>query len=136
MSSGPEYCGSPISFTHVPDLVPCSYDDNSTDPSPSPPMVSAHLSPLPRLTPKLIKLPTDVLQPQSLYEFLRQSYIIPSIYRHATANHQFHRIHRSDSPPDRRPPTTALKYISRQRDRLQYAHSAPSPESCVPTRFP
>ncbi|KAL9639519.1 MAG: hypothetical protein Q9164_000872 [Protoblastenia rupestris] len=36
-----EYCGSPLSFTNVPDLM-SSYDDlSTTDPSPSPPAVCA-----------------------------------------------------------------------------------------------
>jgi len=39
MMPGAEYCGSPMAFSNVPDLVPCTFDDVSTDPSPSPPVV-------------------------------------------------------------------------------------------------
>ena len=39
MQPGSDYCNSPMSFASVPDLVPCRFDDVSTDPSPSPPMV-------------------------------------------------------------------------------------------------
>ena len=35
-----DYCASPMSFPNVPELLSCSFDDVSTDPSPSPPMVS------------------------------------------------------------------------------------------------
>ena len=37
-----DYCNSPMSFSNVPDLV-SSYDDMTTDPSPSPPMVCESL---------------------------------------------------------------------------------------------
>ena len=40
VTQGPDYCASPMSFANVPELMPCAYDDASTDPSPSPPMVS------------------------------------------------------------------------------------------------
>ena len=40
VTQGADYCGSPMSFANVPELMPCAYDDASTDPSPSPPMVS------------------------------------------------------------------------------------------------
>ena len=38
MAPRTEYCDSPMSFATVPDLMP-SYEDLSTDPSPSPPEV-------------------------------------------------------------------------------------------------
>lgn len=40
VTQGADYCASPMSFANVPELMPCAYDDASTDPSPSPPMVS------------------------------------------------------------------------------------------------
>ncbi|KAL2052238.1 hypothetical protein ABVK25_007397 [Lepraria finkii] len=43
MSPGNDYCASPMSFTNVPELMPCAYDDASTDPSPSPPMMYSSL---------------------------------------------------------------------------------------------
>lgn len=44
MTPGADYCASSMSFTSVPDLVTCAYDDASTDPSPSPPLVSGATS--------------------------------------------------------------------------------------------
>ena len=40
MTPSSDYCASPIAFPNVPELLSCSFDDVSTDPSPSPPMVS------------------------------------------------------------------------------------------------
>ena len=40
MTPTSDYCASPIAFPNVPELLSCSFDDVSTDPSPSPPMVS------------------------------------------------------------------------------------------------
>ncbi|KAG8526834.1 uncharacterized protein KY384_008263 [Bacidia gigantensis] len=49
-----DYCGSPMSFANVPDLV-SSYDDISTDPSPSPPVVSNLSIEVPRCKPLTLK---------------------------------------------------------------------------------
>ncbi|KAK0515933.1 hypothetical protein JMJ35_001967 [Cladonia borealis] len=43
VTQGPDYCASPMSFANVPELMPCAYDDASTDPSPSPPMMYSSL---------------------------------------------------------------------------------------------
>lgn len=43
VTQGADYCASPMSFANVPELMPCAYDDASTDPSPSPPMMYSSL---------------------------------------------------------------------------------------------
>lgn len=44
MTPASDYCASPMSFPNVPDLLSCSFDDVSTDPSPSPPMMYGSLN--------------------------------------------------------------------------------------------
>jgi len=123
-----------MSFAHVPELVPCSYDDTSTDPSPSPPMVSSYLHRLHQHR-ALTMFPPDVLQPRQLPNLLLQPHNLPPIHRNAAPNNQLNRIHRPHPPTTGRPPTAALKHDSRQRNIFQHAHPPPSPEPRVPTRL-
>ncbi|KAL9138471.1 MAG: hypothetical protein Q9175_000312 [Cornicularia normoerica] len=44
MTPASDYCASPMSFPNVPELLSCSFDDVSTDPSPSPPVVYGSLN--------------------------------------------------------------------------------------------
>ena len=58
MTPTSDYCASPMSFPNVPELLSCSFDDVSTDPSPSPPMVSARITPSanPEYSPELLQM--------------------------------------------------------------------------------
>ena len=69
-----EYCSSPsMSYTHVPDLI-SSYDDISTDPSPSPPIVSLS-------TPEAHSPPADLaLQMYSSLDSQYHPFPAPSSY--------------------------------------------------------
>lgn len=44
MTPSSDYCASPIAYPNVPELLSCSFDDVSTDPSPSPPMMYGSLN--------------------------------------------------------------------------------------------
>ena len=78
MTPTSDYCASPMSFPNVPELLSCSFDDVSTDPSPSPPMVSA------RITPSAN--PEYLSEPLQMYRSLNNRY---NTYPSATSYPQY-----------------------------------------------